>query len=65
MSSNLESFLYKFSRLDRCLCPLFKKQRRPSVPVKLCTVKVNIFFIMLFFFICKVSFANMYFRTHV
>ena len=48
MSSNFEGFLYKFSPLDRCLCPLFKKQRRPSVPVKLCTVKVNIFFIILF-----------------
>ena len=43
MSSNLSGFAYKFSPVDQFLCSLFKRQRRRFLPVKLCTVKVNIF----------------------
>lgn len=41
-SSNLSGFAYKFNLVDQFLCSLFKKQRRRFLPVKLCTVKVNI-----------------------
>ena len=41
-SSNLSGFVYKFNLVDQFLCSLFKKQRRRFLPVKLCTVKVNI-----------------------
>ena len=51
MSSNLSGFVYKFSPVDQFLCPLFKKQRRRFLPVKLCTIKVNIFHYSDFF--CK------------
>ena len=63
MSSNLSGFAYKFSPVDQFLCSLFKRQRRRFLPVKLCTVKVNIFFIVSLFY--KYSFSNMYFLTHV
>ena len=43
--------MYKFSPVDQFLCPLYKKQPRRFLPVKLCTVKVNIFFYS--DFICK------------
>ena len=56
-------FLNKFSPVDQFLCPLFKKQRRRFLPVKLCTVKVKIF--LYCEFICKFSFSNIYFPTRV
>ena len=62
-SSNLSGFVYKFSAVDQFLCPIFKKQRRRFLLVKLCTGNVNIF--LYCEFICKFSFANMYFPTHV
>ena len=63
LSSNLSGFLNKFSPVDQFLCPLFKKQRRRFLPVKLCTVKVKIF--LYCEFICKFSFSNIYFPTRV
>ena len=63
LSSNLSGFLNKFSPVDQFLCPLFKKQRRRFLPVKLRTVKVKIF--LYCEFICKFSFSNIYFPTRV
>ena len=63
LSSNLSGFLNKFSPVDQFLCPLFKKQRRRFLPVKLCTVKVKMF--LYCEFICKFSFSNIYFPTRV
>ena len=63
LASNLSGFLNKFSPVDQFLCPLFKKQRRRFLPVKLCTVKVKIF--LYCEFICKFSFSNIYFPTRV
>ena len=63
LSSNLSGFFNKSSPMDRFLCPLFKKQRRSFLPVKLCTVKVKFF--LYCEFICKFSFSNMHFHTHV
>ena len=63
MLSNLSGFAYKFSPVDQFLCSLFKRQRRRFLPVKLCTMKVNIF--LYCEFICKYSFSKMYFLTHV
>ena len=63
LSSKLSGFLNKFSPVDQSLCPLFKKQRRRFLPVKLCTVKVKIF--LYCEFICKFSFSNIYFPTRV
>ena len=63
LSSNLSGFLNKFSPVDQFLCPLFKKQRRRFLPVKLCTAKVKIF--LYCEFICKFSFSNIYFPTRV
>ena len=63
LSSNLSGFLNKFSSVDQFLCPLFKKQRRRFLPVKLCTVKVKIF--LYCEFICKFSFSKIYFPTRV
>ena len=63
LSSNLSGFLNKFSPVDQFLCPLFKKQRRRFLPVKLCTVRVKIF--LYCEFICKFSFSNIYFPTRV
>ena len=51
MSSNLSGFVYKFGPVDQFLCSLFKKQRRRFLPVKLCTINVNIFHYSDFF--CK------------
>ena len=62
-SSNLSSFVYKFSIVDQFLCPVFKKQRRRCSPVKPCTVKVNIFLYCESNF--KFSLSYMYFPTHV
>ena len=45
------------------LCPLIRKQRCHFFPVKLCTVKVNFF--LYCEFICKFSFSDMYFPTHI
>ena len=63
LASNLSGFLNKFSPVDQFLCPLFKKQRRRFLPVKLRTVKVKIF--LYCEFICKFSFSNIYFPTRV
>ena len=63
MSSNLAGFVSKFSPVDQFFCRLFKKERCRFLPVKLCTVKVNIFLYREF--ICKFSFSGMYFPTHV
>ena len=63
LSSNLSGFLNKFSPVDQFLCPLFKKQRRRFLPVKLRTVKVKFF--LYCEFICKFSFSNIYFPTRV
>ena len=63
LSSNLSGFLNKPSPVDQFLFPLFKKQRRRFLPVKLNTVKVKIF--LYYEFICKFSFSNIYFPTHV
>ena len=62
-SSNLSGFVFKLSSVDQFLCPCFKKQRRRFLPVKLCTVQVNVF--LYCEFICRFSFSNMYFPTHV
>ena len=51
MSSNLSGFVHKSSPVDQFLCPLFKKQRRRFLPVKLCKVKCY--------------FSDMYFPAHV
>ena len=58
LSSNLSGFVYKFSPVDQFLCPLFKKQRRCFLPVKLCTVMIDIF--RFCEFICKFSFSNFF-----
>lgn len=63
MSNNLAGFVSKFSPVDQFFCRLFKKERCRFLPVKLCTVKVNIF--LYCEFICKFSFSGMYFPTHV
>ena len=63
LSSNLSGFLNKFSPVGQFLCPLFKKQRRRFLLVKLCTAKVKIF--LYCEFICKFSFSNIYFPTRV
>ena len=63
LSSNLSGFLNKSNPVDQFLCPLFKKQRRSFLPVKLYTVKVKIF--LYCEFICKFLFSNIYFHTHV
>ena len=52
MSSNLSGFVYKFGPVDQFLCPLFKKQRRRFLPVKLCTIKVVTFFVSVSSLIC-------------
>ena len=62
-SSNLSGFVNKFSPVDQFLCPIFKKQRRRFLLVKLRTGNVNIFLYCVF--ICKFSFSNMYFPTRV
>ena len=49
LSSNLSGFLNKFSPVGQFLCPLFKKQRRRFLLVKLCTAKVKFFFIVSLF----------------
>ena len=51
MLNNWSGFVHKSSPVDQFLCPLFKKQRRRFLPVKLCTIKVNIFHYSDFF--CK------------
>ena len=63
LASNLSGFFNLFSPVDQFLCPLFKKQRRRFLPVKLCIVKVKIF--LYCEFICKFSFSNIYFPTRV
>ena len=60
LSSNLSGFLNKSSPVDQFF---FQKQRRSFLPVKLCTVKVKIF--LYCEFICKFSFSNTHFHTHV
>ena len=49
--------------MDQFLSPHFKKQRRRFFPVKLCTVRVNIFLYCKF--ICKSPFSNVHIPTHV
>ena len=49
--------------MDQFLCPHFKKQRRRFFPVKLCTVRVNIFLYCKF--ICRSPFSNVHIPTHV
>lgn len=65
MSSNLSSFVFKFSPVYQYLRPLFKKKRHRFcfLPVKLCTVKVSIFLCCDFIF--KFTFSNMHCPAHV
>ena len=62
MSRNLPGFVYEFSHLDQFLSQLLKKQGCDFLPLKLCTIKVNIS--LYYEFICKFSFSDMYFPTH-
>ena len=63
MSSNLAGFFHNFSPVDQCSHPLLRKQRRRFrfSPVKLRTVKVNIFFlecsIVRFILLCVFSYS--------
>lgn len=58
----LRGVICQVLRMNLVLC---KKQRRRFrfLPVKLCTIKVNIF--LYCEFICKFSFSNFFFSTHI
>ena len=63
MLRNYVEYFVRICSMDQFLCPHFKKQRRRFFPVKLCTVRVNIFLYCKF--ICKSPFSNVHIPTHV